>query len=214
MGFSLFGRKPTAPDTGFAKRLESLKTEFSGDCVTRKNGTLLLCPGKIPKCRHMLFAGLSDKLIKEFLADGYKNKFPEDYRQFLRYTNGANLYTVRVNTSNGLSFAHNLFTLYGLPRTQPFGRPNDEEEPYDIRVEDLGRHKETLQTWLKFGSYCIGGNVNVDTQLFIDTESGKVYACKKRKRRAQHMGQLRRVLLLDIRQSRRLPTRVRVLNTA
>ena len=152
MGFSLFGRKPTAPDTGYAKRLESLKTEFSGDCITRKNGTLLLCPGKIPKCRHMLFAGLSDKLIKEFLADGYKNKFPEEYRQFLRYTNGANLYTVKVNTSNGLSFAHNLFTLYGLPRTQPFGRPNDMEEPYDIRVEDLGRHKETPQTWLKFGS--------------------------------------------------------------
>lgn len=179
MGFSLFGRKLTAPDTGYAKRLESLKTEFSGDCITRKNGTLQLCPGKIPKCRHMLFVGLSDKLIKEFLADGYKNKFPEEYRQFLRYTNGANLYTVKVNTSNGLSFAHNLFTLYGLPRTQPFGRPNDMEEPYDIRVEDLGRHKETPQTWLKFGSYCIGGNVNVDTQLFIDTESGKVYACNK-----------------------------------
>lgn len=88
MGFSLFGRKPTAPDTGYAKRLESLKTEFSGDCITRKNGTLLLCPGKIPKCRHMLFVGLSDKLIKEFLADGYKINSPRSTGSFCAIRTG------------------------------------------------------------------------------------------------------------------------------
>ena len=179
MGFSLFGRKPTAPDTGYAKRLESLKTEFSGDCVTRKNGTLLLCPGKIPKCRHMLFAALSDKLIKEFLADGYKNKFPEEYRQFLRYSNGAELFWTRRTTANGVPFAKSMLSFYGLPRTQPFSRPNDEEEPFDLRVEDLARHAETPAAWLKCGSYYGDPSSKVLIDIFIDTESGKVYACNK-----------------------------------
>lgn len=165
--------------TEYIARLESLKEQYKDNYITRKNGTVLLGPSSIPRSRHMLFVGLDDETIKTFLEENYKNSFPEEYKTFLRYSNGANLYTVRVKTANGLCFAHNLFSIYGLPRTPPFGRPQEMEEPFDLRIEDLARHKKTPKTWLKCGSYCRDCNIKVDTSIFIDTADGKVYACNK-----------------------------------
>lgn len=166
--------------SGIIRRLEALKSEYADNNTVRENGTLLLGPGTIPRSRHMLFVGLEDELINDYLVAEYKLPFPEAYKDFLRYSNGANLFTVKINfISSGNSFASNLFTIYGLPRTDPFSRPDCMEEPYDLRVEDLGRHKKLPKTWLKCGAYYKDCNLDVRTDIFIDTESCKVYSCNK-----------------------------------
>lgn len=166
--------------SGIIRRLEGLKSEYAGNSTTRENGTILLAPGAIPRSRHMLFVGLEEALIDDYLVSEYKLPFPEAYKELLRRFNGANLFTVKINNKKiRRSFAYNLFTIYGLPRTDPFSRPEFLEEPYDLRIEDLARHKKLPKTWLKCGSYCKDCNISVITDIFIDTESKKAFACVK-----------------------------------
>lgn len=158
----------------FVEMLNNLMKDYSEHCLVRKNGTVLLEPGKIPKCRHMLFPPLSEGHIKEFLLDEYKLVFPEGYLEFLRSYNGANLHWERI-AMNGFEFAHSMLVLYGLPRTQPFGRPFDMEEPFDIRIEDFdNRHKNIPSNYLKCGSYCRKNEEKENVDIFIDTKTGLV----------------------------------------
>lgn len=78
----------------FFEMLDNLKNDYKNDYSVRKNGTILLCPGKIPRSRHMLFKPLCDKHIEEYLIEQYKNNIPKEYMDFLKYSNGANLYTI------------------------------------------------------------------------------------------------------------------------
>ena len=122
----------------------------------RDNGTILLFPGTIPNYRHMLFKPLDDKLIEEFLISQYVHKFPQSYIEFLKYSNGANLCTAKMwhnIQKRRIPTACGLFTIYGLPRTQPYGRAPEMEEPFDMRIEDVGRHDDIPSEWLKCGSY-------------------------------------------------------------
>lgn len=160
------------------KILDELKKEYSENCIVRENGTLLLEPGKIPKCRHMLFRELDKKTIEDYLVSQYENKFPSEYIEFLKYSNGANLCSVKLNTPK-FSFAEVLLVVFGLPFTPPFGRPLDMEEPFDLRVEDFGRHKEIPKTWLKCGTFIKDYNFRVTNDIFIDTKSNQVFACEK-----------------------------------
>ena len=104
------------------------------------------------------------------------------YIEFLKYTNGANLcitkmwHTVkkkRIPTASGF------FTIFGLPRTQPYGRPPEMEEPFDLRIEDLSRHDDIPKTWLKCGVYTRNYDFHSRTDIFIDTKTEQVYACVK-----------------------------------
>lgn len=165
----------------FFNLLSDLKMQYENDCIERRNGTLLLGPGKIPNCRHMLFSPLTQEQIQGRLIDEYKNKFPEEYIQFLRYSNGANLFAVKVTTPN-FSFAHDLFVIYGRPFTRPYSRPADMEEPFDVRIESLACHKEIPLSWLKCGTYIRSDDIGVQTDIFIDTTDEKVYACEKNKK--------------------------------
>ena len=162
------------------RRLENLKNEYADNNTVRENGTILLAPGTIPRSRHMLFVGLEEELINDYLVAEYKLPFPEAYKELLRSFNGANLFTVKINNKKiKRSFAYNLFTIYGLPRSDPFSRPEYMEKPYDLRVEDLARHKKLPKAWLKCGSYCKDCNIHVITDIFIDTDSGRVFSCNK-----------------------------------
>ena len=110
----------------FIHFVENLKKEHAGDTLVRKNGTLILCPGKIPKAKHIIYKGLSSRLIKEELIDQYKNKFPKEYIEFLKYSNGITLFMFKIKI-NGIEFAGSNLTIYGLPLVPPFSRPQDEE---------------------------------------------------------------------------------------
>lgn len=165
----------------FFNLLNSLKEKYKDELIIRKNGTILFGQGKIPKTNHMLFKGLKQEYIDEFLIDAYKNKFPEEYIEFLKYSNGADLFWVKLKSVHGFDFASTLFTILGLPLTPPYERASDMEEPFDIRVEDLARHENTPKTWLKCGNYYRNYNLHTQTDIFIDTTSGKVYACEKNK---------------------------------
>lgn len=136
----------------FIQECKKLIETYSEDCIVRKNGTILLSPGKIPNCKHMFHKGLEQEVIDEFLVSEYKNHFPEEYIEFLKFSNGATLYRVKIKTKK-FEFGMERLILFGLPLTPPFSRPMDEEEPFDIRIEDLGRHKLISKKWLKFGCY-------------------------------------------------------------
>lgn len=162
----------------FFDYIETLKEFYKNDVIIRKNGTMLLGIDKIPKCRHMLFNPLTDELITSFLTSEYKGKFPKEYIDFLQYSNGANLYTVKLKTEK-FEFAHSMFVIFGLPRTKPFDRPSDMEEPFDLRVEDLGRNNKIPKTWLKCGTYVKNYDFKIQNDIFIDTETNNVYSCIK-----------------------------------
>lgn len=162
----------------FFDYIDMLKQSYRDDVIVRSNGTILLGIDKIPKCRHMLFKPLTDEIITSFLTSEYKGTFPKEYIDFLKYSNGANLYTVKLKTEK-FEFAHSMFVIFGLPRTKPFGRPSDMEEPFDVRLEDLGRHKKIPNTWLKCGTYIKNYDFAIQNDIFIDTETNRVYSCEK-----------------------------------
>lgn len=162
----------------FNDLLRELKVAFASDCLVRTNGTLLLSPGKIPKCRHMLFRPMRDNDILSFLVSEYRGVFPKEYIEFLQCSNGANLYYVKLTTS-AHSIAYPMLTLFGLPMTPPSGRPLDMEEPYDIRIEDLARSRNIPNTWLKCGTYIREYDFKTIYDIFVDTTSKQAFSTKK-----------------------------------
>ena len=166
----------------FLKFIAETKNEYASDCVIRENKTILLVPGKIPKCKYMFFEALTQSLIDDFLVEHFSDiTLPGDYIELLKTTNGANLFSVKKN-SGKFSFANSMLIILGLPRTQPFGRPLDMEEPFDVRVENLARHKNIPIHWLKCAIWTQLKDVEKgdnQTDIFIDTISNRVYACKK-----------------------------------
>ena len=166
----------------FLKFVTDVKKEYASDSIIRENKTILLAPGKLPKCKYMFFEALSQDLIDDFLVSHFSGiTLPEDYIEVLKTTNGANLFSVKIN-SGKVSFANSMLVILGLPRTQPFGRPLDMEEPFDIRVENLARHKNIPIHWLKCAIWTQIEDVEKgdnQTDIFIDTITKKVFACRK-----------------------------------
>ena len=136
----------------FFSLVNKLKEEHEKNTLHRANKTFLLNPGKIPKAQHILYEPLTPELIDEYLIQAYKNIVPDQYIQFLRYSNGIDLFMFKILCGK-FSFAGSNLTIYGIPRTKPFGRPADMEEPFDIRIEDLRRHDNISDTWLRVGTY-------------------------------------------------------------
>ena len=161
------------------EKIEALKVQYGNDSLLRKNGTLLLGIGTIPKARHTLYKGLDDIVIKKYLIDQYKLPFPKSYANFLNHFNGASLYNIRTIIS-GVKCVKTNLSIYGLPLTPPQSRAPDMEEPYDVRIESLGQHKDLPDRWLKIGRYTTGYDFKVLCEIFVDTGDGCVYGVKKK----------------------------------
>lgn len=167
----------------FIEALSNLKEQYSDNFIIRKNGTTLLSPNKIPRCKHMLFKPLEDRCIYEYLVPYFENLcFPEEYIDLLRYSNGADLFGIKINAGR-FSFANQMLIVLGLPLTPTSNRPLDMEEPADIRVENLARHKKIPDYWLKCAIWTENKNIGIGepTDVFIDTISHEVFACQKNK---------------------------------
>lgn len=158
--------------------VDQLKKEHRTLTVIRKNGTLLLNPGKIPKAQHMLYKPLTSELVDEYLTKAYKNALPVQYKQFLGYSNGMDLFMFKI-LAGKFAFAGSNIIIYGLPRTKPFGRPVDMEEPFDVRIEDLRRHKNIPDTWLRVGTYRLKYELGGEADMYIDCNSQRVFATKR-----------------------------------
>lgn len=159
--------------------IENLIKKHADCLVTQKNGTMLLQPGLIPKCRHMIFKGLAPEILNEYLRNEYKEHFPEELAQLLTVYNGFILYWVKLRAEPQIEFAASLITVYGLPMLPPYERPKDEDEPFDIRIEDLRRHKRIPKHWLKFGDFINEYRFDPVTELYCDTKTGAVYAVNR-----------------------------------
>lgn len=162
----------------FFSKLDKLKEEYKYDCRIRKNGSVLLGSDKtLPLySRHTFFKPLTQDLIDEYLVRDYRYSVPEQYISFLKYSNGLSLFTTK-RMIVGFKIARPTFTVYGIPRTQPYGRDLEMEEPFDIRVEDLKRHNDIAENWLKCGSFTRDTNFDVTYDIFIDTTTNRVYSC-------------------------------------
>ncbi len=160
------------------KLLDQIKEEYKDDCVVRKNETLICRFRKMPKCRHMFYKPLTDELIKEWLVDECKLTMPKQYLEFLKYSNGISLFGAKT-IYMGYTMAVTLLVIYALPRTAPFTRPFDEEEPFDIRVEDLRRHKNISKRWLKCGNWYKDCYFDTRLTIFIDTDTQRVYSSEE-----------------------------------
>ena len=125
----------------------------------------------------MLFKPLTDELIEEYLKKMYVLPFPKEYEAFLKFTNGANLFTIKWTRAQ-YSLALCMFCVFGLPRTQPFGRPDDREEPFDVRIEDLSHPDKMPKHRLKIGGYTLPSNYLLRYGIYIDTETERVYSHK------------------------------------
>ncbi len=158
--------------------MDGLKAQHEEDTVCRKNGTLLLKPGKIPRAKHILYKPLTEDLIAEYLVSAYKHPVPQEYLRFLSYSNGASLFQFQF-LSRKAAFAGTAITIYGIPRTPPFGRPLDMEEPFDVRIEDLRRHENTPDTYLQIGRFiCMTREAcQYTAAIFLDCQTQEAIAC-------------------------------------
>lgn len=160
----------------FIDECKKLMDFYNDDMVVRNNGTILLSPTGNLLCKHMLYKGITDELLSS-LVYSYNGILPESYISFLRFSNGANLYWVTIKASADIKFSQSMLNIYGVPSKQPC---KNEEEPFDIRLEDLSRHKKTPKHWLKIGSYILPNDSLCSLHdLFIDIYDLKVYSCVK-----------------------------------
>lgn len=164
----------------FTEKCSHLIQQFNNNTLTRKNGTLLLGPGTIPKAKHYIFAGASMEHIQQNLVERYSGTVPDEYISLLQFCNGATLFNIRMCMNDDISFATALLTILGLPYHPPMARAEDEEEPHDISIEDLCRHPGISSSWLKFGIYHDVTDLESDPiDLFVDTQSGHVFGCRR-----------------------------------
>ncbi len=164
----------------FIKKCNELIMWYGDDYIKRKNGTLLLKPGKIPRAQHIVYAPLSMELIEEHLINAYKNKMPEEYVNLLSHFNGMTLYMVKVNYNKKFTFASSRLNIFGLPLTPTSLREEYGEEPIDVRMMDIERHTDIPQSWLRVGSYEKYVEEDIPYDLFIDTNNDRVFCCKHR----------------------------------
>lgn len=162
----------------FIAKCEALRLKYADNCLVRQNGTVLLGPGSIPRAKHYFYAGASWSHIQKMLIDCYIHPVPKEYIEFLQYSNGVDLFSIRINTTDGLSYALSLLDIWELPWNPPGCRKPDEEEPADIAIEDLARHHQTPKQWLKVGRYYDDVQQG-PLELFVDTDTEAVYSCRK-----------------------------------
>ena len=124
------------------------------------NGTLLI--GKAPHIAplawlHTIYKGLNEKEL-ENLEKEVGTKIPEDYIEFLKFSNGLNIF----NTT---------FNLYGLRNS--FNRQNEIKNRLPFSLVDknnLERPKNAKDKHFFIGSYDWDGSL-----LYIDKTNNKVY---------------------------------------
>ena len=162
----------------FLSLIHDLTKEFEQNVVVRDNGTLLLGPDTVPRCQHMLFPPLKKEYLERNLTLQYNGHFPKEYLYLLQYLNGANLCGARLKMME-FTVAHYFLIIFGLPIIPPYARHPDREEPYDLRVENLGHHPELPSSWLKCGTYKRDYDFSVQYEIFIDSKTDQVYACAK-----------------------------------
>lgn len=127
-----------------------------------------------PLAEHIVFAPMPHEVMRHML-DSYKRAFPSALLTLYGAMNGADLFWVpRLLGKSKRRLALSHFSLYGVPLTTD----RKHVEPFHISIEDLSRPKGTPDNWLKFGSYYMPDDALNRLELFIDTESNRVFATK------------------------------------
>ena len=160
----------------FLDLVHDLQQSYKNDMIVEKNGTLLLAPGSVPKARHILYRKLSLDELNECLINNYKNSFPKQYAELLTGFNGMNLFRAKMITEK-FEFSSSFLTIFGFPRTPPSKRPPDEDEPFDVRIEDFDSPETIPSAWLRCGRYKTVLGYGGEADIYIDTTDEHVYSC-------------------------------------
>jgi hypothetical protein len=130
---------------------------------TLKDGTLLI--GKAPHIAplawlHTIYPSLAEEKIS-LLEKQIKNKIPESYKDFLRVTNGLNVFNTTLS-------------LYGF-RSSYNRTSEDVWQPFDIVLPNtLERPVNASKNIFIIGSYDWDGSY-----LYIDVNDNRVYLCDR-----------------------------------
>ncbi len=160
----------------FLERIDCLRSHYDGSrCKDIGTACLYgvydLTP---PLAEHIVFAPMPHEVMRHML-DSYQCTFPSALLALYGEMNGADLFWIpRLIGKNKRRLAFSHFSLYGVPLTTD----RTHVEPFNISIEDLNRPKGTPDSWLKFGSYYMPDDILNRLDLFIDTESGGVFAAK------------------------------------
>lgn len=160
----------------FLEKVQSLRDSYDiHDCEIQETVALYgINHSPNPYKDHVIFSPMSEGQI-QFLLDSYAGTIPQDLLTIYRAMNGAHMFSTpwSLNVKGEtiyLSTSH--LSLYGIPLTNT----RDRYEPYNISLEDAASPEGTPMNWLKFGSYHkLESSANFN-DLFVDTDTGKVYA--------------------------------------
>lgn len=109
---------------------------------------------------HINYAGLTDESI-DVLQDSLGKKLPKDYADFLKHTNGINIFSDSIS-------------IWGM-RTSNTRRGDEAIQPYDLVSLNDEKNGEISDDWLVFGSYSWDGS----TMLYdLSKNNSKVYRCE------------------------------------
>lgn len=109
---------------------------------------------------HIIYAPLPEEKIEQIEKD-IQMKLPEVYKEFLRCSNGINIF-------------FRAFALYGLRKD--FTRAGDEaRQPFDIRTPNtFERPKDADRNILIIGGYSKDGS-----KILLDVNDGKIFRCER-----------------------------------
>lgn len=142
----------------------------------QKNGTLLidLVDSPPPLAQHYIYAPIDSK-AKHTIVEQFKQQFPVVLLELYEFCNGFDMFwdkkelSVRKKT---IDIPFSRFICFGIPSSS--NRDPEKLQPIDIRLEDLDRPDNIPNNYLKFGSYSLPRQNDMD--LWICIESYEVFA--------------------------------------
>lgn len=121
---------------------------------------------------HIIYNPMPEKII-EYLVNSYRRKIPEQLLVIYRAMNGGDMFWVKryiKKVNRYIPFCP--FSIYGVPLVDA----RERNEPFNISIEDLNRHHDTPNSWLKFGAYYEPKCFSKRRDLYVDTNTTVVYA--------------------------------------
>lgn len=120
---------------------------------------------------HTFYTPINEHELLRYFKNHYKNPIPDSILEFYRFSNGATLFTAKIEHREVQYFAHPCFCIFGLPRNSTTWNP------FDIRIEDLARGNKISSKWLKIGIFELPDDFE-RYDIFIDTINKNIYLTK------------------------------------
>lgn len=171
----------------FLEKIGELIATFTGeDCQHDDYASFYGLRSTDPlRATHIIYKPMPEELIDDLITS-YKREIPKDLIQLYRQMNGLDIFwSTRWLSGINLVLPCCTFSVYGVP---PEPRKNL-YQPYNIKIEDLGKPNNTPKSWLKFGSYHDPAQISHIINLYVDTNTLQAYSIDKESRECRILQQ-------------------------